>query len=557
MAQLQEDLHQDPDLREYLIILKARKWTIIGVVFLVVASAAFFSLRQTSLYTGEARLLLKQPVSIDGTLPPAPLPETESQVVASQPVAARVADELDLHASTDDLLGRLEVGTVAESLVLTVAYTSGDPEVARDAANAFAQGYIDYRVEQTLEVLRIERRGVEQRIVGLQDQLAELITDIEAANASGNTGLVTTLETQRSTLIARLSFLEQRLDDLQAEGTARSGAGEIIEAAALPTSPSSPDHARNLLLALFLGLALGIALAFLRERLDDRFRGHSDVERATGAPVLATVPKFGFSKKTGGAIAAHSEPTGAAAEAYRRLRTNLQFVALQRQSKSVLVTSPSAGEGKTLSTANLGVALAQAGQRVIVVSSDLRRPTIEDHFRVDKRARSRGLSTFLSGQDDDLFRLISDPGIQRLRLLPSGSIPPNPAELLASPRLGQLVAELEEAADFVLFDSPPLLAVTDSAILAARVRAAILVIDANSTHRSAALRAKEELERNGGMLLGSMLNAFDPSSSPYGYGSYGYNGYAAPAPVVDGKANGRSRPHAGWIGRVFSGARGK
>lgn len=555
MAQVQEDLYQGPDLREYLTILKTRKWTIIGVVVLVVTSAVLFSLRQTPLYTAEARLLLKQPVASNGTILPAPAPQTESEVVASEPVAALVADKLDLQTSTHDLLNHLDVATVTVSLVLTVSYTSEDPELARDASNAFAQGYIDYRVEQTLEVLRTERKGVEQRIVSLQDQLAKLIDDIAAADAAGNSGLVNTLETQRSTLVARLGFLEQQLDDLQPEGTARANIGEVIEAAVLPTSPSSPDHVQNIALALFLGLAVGVGLAFLRERLDDRFRGHSDVERATGAPVLATVPKFNISKKRGGAIAAYSEPKGGAAEAYRRLRTNLQFVALQREAKSLLVTSPSAGEGKTVSTANLAVALAQAGQRVIVVSADLRRPTIEDHFSLDQGARSQGLSTFLSGQDADAFELIRDPGIQRMRLLPSGRIPPNPAELLASPRLEQLVAELEEAADFVLFDSPPLLAVTDVAILAAKVHATLLVIDANSTHRSAALRAKEELERNGGMLLGSMLNAFDPSSSPYGYGYYGYYGYAAPPLTPNGITNGGGRPLTGWIGKVFSGAR--
>ncbi len=545
MARSQEDLYQGPDLREYLTILKARRWSIIGAVLLVVVATALFSLRQTPLYTAESRLLLKQPLSIDGTYVPPPVPETESQVVASQPVAARVADQLGLQQSTDDILGNLHVETVSLSLVLTVAYTSKDPEVARDAADAFAQGYIDYRVQQTLEDLRTERKGVEQRIASLQDQLARLIDDIEAANSSGNAGLVTTLETQRSTLVARLSFLEQRLDDLQPEGAARSSAGEVIETAALPTSPSSPDDVKNIALALLVGLALGVGLAFLRERLDDRFRGHSDVERATGAPVLTTVPKFTSSTKRGTAIATQSDPKGAAAEAYRRLRTNLQFVAIQREAKSLLITSPSAGEGKTVTTANLAVALAQAGQRVVVVSADLRRPTLEEHFSLDQRARSQGLSTYLSGQDKEAFELIRDPGIQRLRLLPSGPVPPNPAELLASSRLGQLVGDLEEVADFVLFDSPPLLAVTDSAILAANVRAAILVIDANSTHRSTALRAKEELERNGGMLLGTMLNAFDPASSRYGY----YD-YATPAPTPNGSANG-GKSRAGWMSRVL------
>jgi capsular exopolysaccharide synthesis family protein len=275
---------------------------------------------------------------------------------------------------------------------------------------------------------------------------------------------------------------------------------------------------RNAALAAFLGLAIGVGLAFLRERLDDRFRGGSDVEEALEAPVLAMVPKFSADGKAGATLITTSETKSVASEAYRGLRTNLQFVLAQRGGKSIVITSPSAGEGKTITTANLAVTLAKAGVRTVVVSADLRRPTLERYFGVDKR---HGLSTFLDSSDAAPWDVIRDPGMPNLRIVTSGPIPESPAELLVSPRLGQLLDFLEANCDITLIDSPPILAVSDAAIIASRVSGTVLVIDASTTARSASVHARDQVERAGGELVGVVLNSFDPSSSPY-YAPYYY-----------------------------------
>ena len=294
-----------------------------------------------------------------------------------------------------------------------------------------------------------------------------------------------------------------------------------------------------------MGLGLGIAFALLRERLDKRFKGRADVERTLGAPVLATIPSYSRRKRGAKAsqVVTLSEPKGAASEAYRTLRTNLQYMALQRGLKSLLVTSAAAGEGKTVTTVNLAAALALSGQRVIVVSADLRRPTLERYFGLE---RGEGLSSWLVSDQDDLWSLIQDPHIPNIRVLPSGPIPSNPAELLTSARAGHLVEMLSANADFVLFDSAPILGLADSAILSSRVDGVLLIVDASTSHSSAGVRAREEIERAGGTVVGSLLNAFDPSGSPYyyyesPYTRYDYEGESESASPIGEKENGHAR----------------
>lgn len=518
------------DIRKYLRTLRTRKWSIVLTTILVVSAALGFSYLQTPIYEAEARLLV-QPLSSPGSVAAQPVDiQTESQLIDSEPVALLVQEELDIQRSPQALVADLTVAgasptttvtSFSSSQVLLLRYASTSAQFASDAVNSFAENYIEYRRDQALDSYLVAQDAVEQRIQSATNQLDQVTNQLDAATRSGDDNLANTLETQRSIVISRLGVLQQRLDDLQPNQAARTGGAQVIQPGRAPGSPASPNFVTNGALAALVGLCLGIGIAFLRERLDDRFRGRDDVEEALEAPVLATVPKFAPSKRRGGSpLVTASETKGVASEAYRSLRTNLQFVLGQRGIKSLVVTSPSAGEGKTVTTANLAISLAQAGLRVIAVSADLRRPTLDKHFGVDKR---HGLSTFLEGADQSPRDVVRDPGISNLRLVASGPIPESPAELLVSPRLGQLLDFLEANSDLVLIDTPPVLAVADAAILASRVGGTVLVINATSTPRSASVHAKEQLERGGGELIGTVLNAFDPQSSPYYYAPYYYS----------------------------------
>jgi capsular exopolysaccharide synthesis family protein len=207
-----------------------------------------------------------------------------------------------------------------------------------------------------------------------------------------------------------------------------------------------------------------------------------------------------------------TDPRGSASETYRGLRTNVQFLTRERGIKSIIVTSAAAGEGKSLTSVNLSVALAQTRSRVVLVSADLRRPSVEQYFGL---SNERGLATWLSSENEELRPLLREVGIPNLRVITSGPVPANPTELLASPRLYRLIELLEAHADIVVLDSPPVLPVADTQIMATHAGGVVLVIDSSKTHRSAGARAKSEIERVGGRIIGPVLNSYDPENSPY------------------------------------------
>lgn len=527
------------DLREYLAVVRRRKWTIILSALVVIGTALSLSYRQTPVYSASTKVLVEpiasDPLSLTPLMPV--VLDTQEQVVASEPVAVMVREELDEELSVDQLLAGLGVAGLTETQVLQITYRSPDPEFARDAARAFAESYLTYRNEQGLEETELDERIIDGRIRSANTQLENVEAELQRARESNDETLVLNLENQRSVLIARLGLLQQRLDDLRTATVARGNTGEIIESAQVPTAPVSPNHKLNAVLGTFLGLALGIALAFLRERLDNRFRGREDLEKATGTPVLGAVPRFGTAKSDlPSRLIASNDPKSIASESYRSLRTNLQFITSQRQIRSVLVTSSSAGEGKSATTANLATVLAQAGKRVILLSTDLRRPTLGGYFGIYD-VEANGITTWLTSDATDPSPILHRVGLPNLRVIPSGPVPPNPAELLASSRFRNLVAALEKSADVVLLDSPPVLAVADATVLASVVGGCLLVVDATKTHRTATLQAKGDLEKVGGRVIGTVINSYDRSDSPYYYGSYRYDG--AKEPTRNGAGRGR------------------
>lgn len=546
------------DLHEYIEILRLRKWTVIIFLVLTVAAAMAASFAQTPLYRAEARLLIQpQPAVGVGSTGVSALivPETEAEIVSSEPVAALVQEQLDSSVAVGALLSSLDVGNASldtvpttGSSVLVVGYTSEHPDLAAEASNAFATGYLTYRRQQSLQQLEADIRPVQNRLDAAAEQLNELSDRLEAAQKDPT--LATALETQRNILVTRMGVLQQRLDDLEATRSARRSAGTVIEQAGVPSSPASPNHLQNAILSIVIGLFLGVGLAFLRERLDNRLKGRADLERVLEAPVLATIPRFEDSKREGSPLIAAGDPHSAASEAYRSLRTNLQFITSQRSVRAVLVTSPSAEEGKTATCANLGVAFAQSGRRVILISADMRKPTLERYFSI---GTEEGLSTWLSMQSDDPSTLIRDPGIPNLRIVASGPVPPNPGELLTSPRVVELISVLEANSDIVLVDSPPVLAVADASILASHVGGTLLVVDSTKTARSTVTHARDELQKVGATVIGAVLNALDPASARGRYygGTYYGASYSAQEPSSgNGSPTSRGTQNSGIRARL-------
>lgn len=311
----------------------------------------------------------------------------------------------------------------------------------------------------------------------------------------------------------------------------------VIKPAVAPLAPSSPNTRMNLLIAAFAGIALGAAIAVLRSNLDSRIRGEADLRRVTDAPVLGGISfDQDATKKPLLTQAGHQSPR---AESFRQLRTNLQFANVSRRAKTVLVTSSLPGEGKSTTATNLAIALAQAGQTVCLIDADLRRPMVSEYLGLD---RSAGLTTALVGAAD-VNDLLQPWGDGSLFVLASGQIPPNPSELLGSEEMEHLLLRLEQAFDTVVIDAPPLLPVTDAAVLAQHVGGVVLVVGTQTAKSHDVERALKALDLVAAKLLGIVLNRL-PAKGPDAY-AYGY--YAADHKSTQPKSGNDSKKQTGEV----------
>lgn len=298
----------------------------------------------------------------------------------------------------------------------------------------------------------------------------------------------------------------------------------VVTPATAPVAPSAPNTELNLILGLLVGLVLGVATAVLRTTLDTRVRGEADVRRVTEAPLLGGIAfDPAASKKPLLTQSGHQSPRS---EAFRQLRTNLQFAQVSNTSKSVLVTSSLPGEGKSTTATNLAVSLAQSGLTVALVDADLRRPMVSDYLSID---RNVGLTTVLLG-DAELEEVLQPWGEDRLYVLASGQIPPNPSELLGSEQMSKLILELEASFDAVVIDAPPLLPVTDSAVLAQHVGGVMLIVGTQKVRQTDLAKSFAALEMVGARVLGIVLNRL-PLKGPdaYSYTYYSSDGHTQPS----------------------------
>jgi capsular exopolysaccharide synthesis family protein len=271
---------------------------------------------------------------------------------------------------------------------------------------------------------------------------------------------------------------------------------------------------RNLALGLALGLFVGSALTVLRRHLDSGVRSEADVRSITLRPVLGTSP---FDSQTSShRVVMHDDALGARSEAVRRLRTNLQFVDTAGGARCIVVTSSVPGEGKSTTALNLAVSLADAGQRVLLVDADLRRPSVAEYLGMEGGV---GLTTVLIGRAG-VADVVQPWQHSSLDILPAGQIPPNPSELLGSNAMSALLTELTSSYDTVLLDSPPLLPVTDAAVLSRLSAGALVVVGVDRIHRPQLRDAMESLDTVGATVLGVVLNKVTKrDASPYSYQS--------------------------------------
>jgi len=353
------------------------------------------------------------------------------------------------------------------------------------------------------------------------DDLAKLVS----ADAPTNTTLIsiTVNETDPVQAADIANATSQSLTNVvqNIEATDANGASTVkltrVKEAQVPNTPISPNVPVNVVLGLLVGLALGVGLAVLRETLDNRVRTESDIERISDKPIVGGIAFD--SKASERPLIVQVDPRSPRAESFRTLRTNLQFVDIGSSARTFVMTSSVQSEGKSTTVANLAIALDSAGYRVILIDADLRRPRVAQYMDLEGGA---GLTDVLIGRA--ALEDVAVPwGRGNLVVLPSGEIPPNPSELLGSQAMTLLIERLEAQFDYVLFDAPPLLPVTDAAILSKKASGAIVVVASGRTMKGQLAGAVQSLENVGAPIAGFVMTMM-PTRGPgaYGYGRYGY-----------------------------------
>ena len=546
-------------VRAYLGILQRRLGAILAVIIAFTGAAFFFSVRQTPRYEATARVLLQGTLAeqilggdADGSgLSFGTDPDDEIQVMQSPPILAAVTQELGRTPA-------VRVIRVSNTNVVQIIAASDDPALAAEDATTFAHVYTETRRQTQIDQLLEAAAQLEARIVEIDRQLAELRAPLAAIDeqiaATDDEDEIAALEAQRealeaeingraSSLLTRRAAYADQLDQLQlAASTTVTGGAQVVAEAFEPSAPVKPKVIQDTMIGLGISLVLGIGLAFLLEQLDDSIRSKSQLERLTGLTTIGLIPSVSqWRKGKKREVVSLTEENSSAAEAYRSLRTSVQFIGIERPAQVIQITSALPSEGKTTTSANLAVALAWAGKRVVLVDSDLRRPRLHELFGLPNE---RGLTTVLLGDVSLADAVTPVPGERRLALLASGEVPPNPAELHVIGTYAEVIAALRAEADYVIVDTPPVLPVADARIASALVDVTLLVVAANASAEKDIRRALELLQQVEAQVAGTVLNNI-PSRGRYSL-SYGYwYGYGArPAKRLRRTRTGGEKPTA-------------
>ncbi len=519
-----------PSIRDYIDVVWSRRWSSLAIVLLVVASAIYFTYRQTPTYQSSAAVLVK-PICLGGgannsscQYGPMFNLDTESRIASSPAVAELAAQKLGSHDPLG-LLGGLSVAVEPQTEILQFSYTSSDRRAARSRAEGFAQAYIAYRRQQAQAQLDDSASTLQAQVESLNKRIQKVEDQLQSTSSSSR---ISALQPELNSLIGQQTALQSQIASLTA--STNLDVGDVVQPAELPLSPISPSYTKNIGVGVVGGIILAIAIAFLRDRLDTRIRSRKQLELMMGAPVLAVVPHISaWHRRRIPMLVTVSQPESPAAEAYRTLRTALLFAASERKAQVILVTSSIAGEGKSATTANLGVTLAQYGHKVVLVGADLRRSRLATFFREGEP--QQGLTEVLTaGASPD--RLLMRTRHPNLRVIAAGGHATNPSEILGSERMSQLLAALRKKADFVLIDTPPVLANADALGLVSRSDAVLFVVDAQRTSSGMIADARERLFSVQAPVVGSVLNNVPRSRTvTYGYVSYASAPPAPPTPA--------------------------
>ncbi len=533
------------DLRHYWHLLRKWSWLIIVGALLSGGLAFVVSRNMTPVYAAGTTLLVTpgSAQALDNyssLIASERLAQTYAQLLQSAPILEETYQRLQSQSVADpeagipasgakDHISSVSAQPVRDTQLLRVTVTGTDPDLITIAANTLVEVFIQWQAEVQRARYAESKANLATEMEQAQSSIQETEERIRILQAEGESVDQNELIRLQDQLARYRNSYSALLSSYSNIGLAEANSGAtvtVVSVAEKPTAPVRPQVVRTTLLAAAVGSLLAAGVAFLIEYLDDTVKIPQDLH-PMGLTVLAMVQRVNQDGRSSmPQLYAVNQPKSLAAEAYRTLRTNLQFSSLDRPLRSLVVTSAVAAEGKTTTAANLAVVMAQAGKRVILVDGDLRRPSAHRLFDLSNES---GLTTALVEDLDTLSGFLKETEVENLRVLAAGPVPPNPQELLGSQRMEDLLHKLEEEADVIVLDTPPTLVVADASVLSARTDGVLVVVNTGRTRRAAVQQAVNGLGQVGAQLLGCVLNMVSTRggrSSDYYY-SYYYSHYYA------------------------------
>ncbi len=519
-------------LSDYVGVLRRRLWVVVLAVVIAVGAAYFVSSRQTPAYEATSEVNIGGS-SISSILNPSAHVSSSvvqqnvasaAQAAHTTRIAALTLKAAGVHGMTaQELLDETTITPSSTTSFFTIAVTDRFPDRAMHLATAYAETYVTVSNHQAVAGLSAKLSALNAEINQLKKKIAReiLATGSQSAGAADTTILQNDVKQQSA----------------YQNGLAALANNNQVAQRATESHKVRPATTRNLAMGLGLGLVIGLVLVSLAEALDTRVRRSDDVAQRLGLQLLTRIPIPPRSLRKASSLGMLDDESGIQTEAYRKLRINLDFANLSIKARTIMVTSATEQEGKSTTVANLAVALARAGRRVVLVDLDLRKPFLDRFFDLTGRPGITDVALGHVTLDQAMWSIPmpgSDggPGAGSLHVLPSGPMPPNPADLIESSVITEVLLDLAERADVVLLDSAPLLPVSDSVVLSNKVDGMLVVVRASTVRRPVLTELQRVLAACPAAKLGFVLTGSDEAEGyGYGYGYGGYGGATAPVPA--------------------------